>query len=152
MSELSKRLPSDPISSVGVVTSLSKAPDDYSVVSIHFELLQIIGPGTHDDSNVSCSEKAEDEIQKYKKLLFFYSCETKRSVIRWPKCLWYYITNSYLHYQSICWLFFSNNRFVFWSVKCLNMVKNVNHCFQSPTRRHRSNCPLSTNKICGQHN
>lgn len=78
MSELSKRLPSDPISSVGVVTSLSKAPDDYSVVSIHFELLQI---------NVSCSEKAEDEIQKYKKLLFFYSCETKRSVIRWPKCL-----------------------------------------------------------------
>ncbi|XP_030271869.1 multivesicular body subunit 12Bb isoform X3 [Sparus aurata] len=33
MSELSKRLPSDPISSVGVVTSLSKAPDDYSVVA-----------------------------------------------------------------------------------------------------------------------
>lgn len=38
MSEVSTQLPTDPISAVGVVTSLNKAPDGYYVVSIHFEL------------------------------------------------------------------------------------------------------------------
>ncbi|XP_073322479.1 multivesicular body subunit 12B-like isoform X1 [Pagrus major] len=33
MSELSNKLPSDPISAVGVITSFSKAPDDYTVVA-----------------------------------------------------------------------------------------------------------------------
>lgn len=38
MSAVSNQLPTEPISEVGVVASLNKAPDGYYVVSIHFEL------------------------------------------------------------------------------------------------------------------
>lgn len=38
MSEVSSQLPADPISAVGVVTSLSKVPESYYVVSNHLKL------------------------------------------------------------------------------------------------------------------
>lgn len=42
MSDVSKQLPTEPISAVGVVASFSKVPDGYFVVSIPFEQERII--------------------------------------------------------------------------------------------------------------